>query len=105
MTPQQKAEWAQRRQRIRAGMTHILSCIEAGELTEHQFGQLNNFVLTMCWLLSKVQPGTLDASLKEVEAAAWLTGGMDDRWDIVMDENTQRASKLGDDVKIQEELK
>ena len=86
MTPREKADWAIRRTQIRTKMRSILGRIEAGEVTEHELHQLNNFVVTSCWLLSKVSPGTLDAAKKEVEAAAWITGSMDDVWDVVMDE-------------------
>ena len=82
----QRQEWAERRNRIRIRMHSTLSKIREGvEIEEEEFYRLWNFVMTMCWLLGKVSPGTLDAAIKEVEAAAWITGGMDDGWDIAMD--------------------
>jgi len=66
-------------------MRRILEDIEHGEVDPEDLARLNNFTMTMCWMLGKVSPGTLDASIKEVELAAWLQGDVTD-WDIVMGE-------------------
>lgn len=84
MTPQQKADWARRRLSLRARVVRILNDIRAGnEITELDLDKLHNFCMVMLMLLSKVQPGVLDAAVKEAEIAAWIKGGI---YDVVMDE-------------------
>ena len=74
MTP--KAQWADRRMRLRRNITTILERLRSGEIEDFEFDQLYNFAQVMLMLLSKVSPGTLDAAMKEAEIAAWLTGGV-----------------------------
>jgi hypothetical protein len=64
--------------RLRSKMMGILRKIENGEVDAMEYAQLHNFVATMLMLLTKVQPGTLDAAKKEADLAAWLTNSGED---------------------------
>ena len=78
MNPKQKAEWADRRMALRSKMMGILRKIEQGEVDAVEFAQLWNFTATMLMLLSKVQPGTLEAAKKEADIAAWMNDAVED---------------------------
>lgn len=81
MKPSDKAQWADRRMRLRSKMMGILRKIEQGEVDAIEYAQLHNFVATMLMLLTKVQPGVLDAAKKEADLAAWLTNSGED-WSV-----------------------
>lgn len=78
MNHTEKAEWANRRARLRIKMMNILRSIENGEVDAVEFAQLWNFTATMLMLLSKVQPGTLEAAKKEATIAALLNNAVED---------------------------
>lgn len=84
MTPTERAQWADRRMRLRRRIVRIMDRLrDKGEIDSLDLDRLYNFTQVMLMLLSKVQPGTLDAAIKEAEIAAWVTGGV---FDVVMDE-------------------
>ena len=88
MTPTAKAQWADRRMRLRRRIVRIMDRLrDEGEIDSLDLDRLYNFAQVMLMLLSKVQPGTLDAAIKEAEIAAWLKGGV---FDVVMDEELVR---------------
>ena len=84
MTPADKAQWADRRMRLRRRIVRIMNRLrDDGEIDSLDLDRLYNFSQVMLMLLSKVQPGVLDAAIKEAEIAAWVTGGV---FDVVTDE-------------------
>ena len=84
MTSTDKAQWADRRMRLRRRIVKIMDRLrDDGEIDSLDLDRLYNFSQVMLMLLSKVQPGTLDAAIKEAEIAAWVTGGV---FDVIMDE-------------------
>lgn len=83
MTSTDKAQWADRRMRLRRRIVRIMDRLrDDGEIDSLDLDRLYNFSQVMLMLLSKVQPGTLDAAVKEAEIAAWVKGGV---FDVVMD--------------------
>lgn len=88
MTPTERAQWADRRMRLRRRIVRIMDRLrDKGEIDSLDLDRLYNFTQVMLMLLSKVQPGTLDAAIKEAEIAAWVTGGV---FDVVMDSEIVR---------------
>ena len=70
--------------RLRRRIVKIMDRLrDDGEIDSLDLDRLYNFSQVMLMLLSKVQPGTLDAAIKEAEIAAWVTGGV---FDVIMDE-------------------
>ena len=88
MTPKQKQDWAARRLNLRKRLNRILRTLrEDGEITSIDLDRLHNYCMVMLMLLSKVDPNTLRAAVKEAEIAAWLKG---DIYDVVMDEELEK---------------
>jgi hypothetical protein len=84
MTPKEKVEWAERRMRLRSRIVRIMDRLrDEGEIDSLDLDRLYNFTQVMLMLLSKVQPGVLNAAIKEAEIAAWVQGGV---YDVIMDE-------------------
>jgi len=84
MTLTEKAQWAERRMRLRRRIVRIMDRLrDDGEIDSLDLDRLYNYCMVMLMLLSKVQPGTLSAAVKEAEIAAWIKGGV---FDVIMDE-------------------
>jgi hypothetical protein len=80
----EKVEWAERRMRLRRRIVRIMDKLrDEGEIDSLDLDRLYNFTQVMLMLLSKVQPGVLNAAIKEAEIAAWVQGGV---YDVIMDE-------------------
>ena len=88
MTPTQKAQWAQRRMRLRQRVARILTSIRAGEeIDTIDLDRLHNFAMVMLMVLAKVQPQVLDTCVREAEIASLLRG---EDMNVVMDDEVER---------------
>lgn len=82
MNHKERAEWAERRLGVRRRMMGIMRKLWAGEVTEHELAQLQNYVAVTLTLMGKVHPHTWSAAKKEAEIAALIKGEVED-WDVV----------------------